>query len=237
LFLNKAINEIDKIEMCPICLDDIKNISITTCGHKFCWDCFEHYSKVTQRVKCPSCNTLLNKNDVYLLHENVELQNDLDKLIYEIKSTKIGNIIHLVKEKLLNKNNKIIVFSQWEEILNKVGNYFERYKINILYCKGTVYQKNKSIKLFQENDNYNIILLCSRNAASGINLTKANHIIFIEPVYGTNEYRQNIENQAIGRCVRIGNNQSINVIRFIIKDTIESDIYYNNADESQLQIF
>ena len=237
LFLDKAVQEIDKIEMCPICLDDIQNIAITTCGHKFCWECFEHYSKVAYNVKCPSCNTLLNKNDVYLLQEKVHLQNDLDKLIYEIKSTKIGNIIHLVNEKLLNKNNKIIVFSQWDEILNKVGNYLQKYNINILYCKGTVYQKNKSIKLFQENDDYNIILLSSRNAASGINLTKANNIIFIEPVYGSAEYRKNIENQAIGRCVRIGNSQSINVIRFIIKDTIESDIYYNTADESQLNIF
>lgn len=235
-FLEEAVKNINNVEMCPICLDDIKNVSITTCGHKFCWDCFNHYSKVTAVVKCPNCNNQLTSKDIFLLQDNPIYENDLDKLIHETKSTKIGNIIYWVKQKLIDTeiNNKIIIFSQWEDILNKVGDYLKKYNINTLYCKGTVYQKNKSIKLFNESNEYNIILLCSRNAASGINLTKANNIIFIEPVYGTMEYRTDIENQAIGRCVRIGNKQNINVIRFIINNTIESEIINNTIDDSKL---
>lgn len=86
------------------------------------------------------------------------------------------------------------------------------------------------------SDKYNIIMLSSRNAASGINLTVANEIVLIEPVYGNNEYRKNIENQAIGRCARIGNTQTINVNRFIINDTIESDIYNGMIDDTKLKI-
>ena len=242
-YLEDAVKNINKVEMCPICLDDIQNVSITTCGHKFCWECFNHYSKVTQVVKCPNCNNLLTSKDVFLLKDNPNYENELDKLINETKSTKIGNIIYWVKQKLntdidtqiVNQdNNKIIIFSQWEEILNKVGDYLQKYNINILYCKGTVYQKNKSIKLFSESNKHNIILLCSRNAASGINLTKANNIVFVEPVYGSNEYRTNIENQAIGRCVRIGNKQNINIVKFIINDTIESEIINNTIDDTKL---
>ena len=79
-------------------------------------------------------------------------------------------------------------------------------------------------------------MLSSRNAASGINLTVANHIVLIEPVYGSVEYRKSIEDQAIGRCARIGNRQNINVTRFIVNDTIEWDIYNNIFDDTKLKI-
>jgi SNF2 family DNA or RNA helicase len=59
----------------------------------------------------------------------------------------------------------------------------------------------------------------------------ANKIILLEPIYGNKEYRTNIENQAIGRSDRIGQNKPIDVYKFIIKDTIEEDILNNNIKE------
>jgi SWI/SNF-related matrix-associated actin-dependent regulator of chromatin subfamily A3 len=61
------------------------------------------------------------------------------------------------------------------------------------------------------------------HAASGINLTVANKIILLEPVYGTPEYRKDIETQAIGRADRIGQKRPIDVYRFIVRDTIEHE--------------
>lgn len=235
-YLKRAIENIKTKDTCPICLDGIDKIAITTCGHKFCWSCFEQYSKLAAVQKCPSCNTLIDSKNVYLLNEeiNKNYENELVKLIDEIKSTKIGNIIHLIKNDSSLQKCKIIIFSQWDEILCKVGEYIQKYNINILYCKGSVYQKKKCIKLFSEDDNYNIILLSSQNAASGINLTKANKIIFVESIIGDYQYRTNIENQAIGRSARIGNNQEIEIIKFIINDTIEYDIQNNIVDDKYL---
>ena len=68
-------------------------------------------------------------------------------------------------------------------------------------------------------------MLSSENAASGINLTKASTIIMIDPVYGKYQYRKDIEDQAIARAHRIGQKNDITVVRFIIKDTIEEEIY------------
>jgi len=237
-YLNKAIDNIKTVDSCPICLDNIENIAITSCGHKFCWDCFEEYSKMTSIHKCPSCNTMLSKKDVYLLEDSIYNMNlsELDVIVNDTKSTKIGNIVYWVKEQIKNEpTSKMIIFSQWDDILNKVGENIQNYKINVLYCTGSVYQKKKSIQLFsQDNNDYNIILLSSKNAASGINLTKANKIIFVESIIGDYQYRSNIETQAIGRSARIGNNQNIDIIKFIINDTIESDIHNNLVDDAIL---
>lgn len=229
---------------CPICLDDIDedNITITKCGHKFCWDCIYQTHNVQSSsynnglIKCPSCNTLMTNKEIYLLHEknNNEIIGDLDKIINDVKSTKIGNIIYFLKTSL-EKNDKVILFSQWDELLHKIGDILTNNNINIVYCNGSVYQRKRAIKSFCNNDDINVILLSSRNAASGINLTVANKIILLEPIYGSKEYRYDIESQAIGRADRIGQKNAIKVYRFIIKDTIEQDIINNFIDDNKIK--
>lgn len=239
-YLKAAIESLNNEETtCPICLDNIEKgqVTITKCGHKFCWDCiFEtHKSKGNyNNFKCPSCNTMLTTNEIYLINEKTTNElNDLENLIHTIKSTKIGNIIHFLKNDT-KTTDKIILFSQWDELLHKVGDILSEYKVKIVYCQGSVYQRKRAISSFQKDPNIQIIMLSSRNAASGINLTIANKIILLEPVYGSSEYRKNIEEQAIGRADRIGQKSPIDVYRFIIQDTIEEDII-NNIENSNIK--
>lgn len=239
VYLKKTIDNIKETEVCPICLDDIPTdqISITKCGHKFCKECiYEFMEEINSRydeVKCPKCNVFIKSSDIYLLKDidvnmNVNMGNDeLSRLIQKIKSTKIGNIIYYLKHKL-KENDKCIIFSQWDNMLIKIGNILKQENINVLYCSGTVYQRKRAINKFQSDLKSNIICLSSENCASGINLTCANKIILIEPIYGAKEYRKDIENQAIGRADRIGQKNPIEIIRFIIKNTIEEDILNDN---------
>ena len=119
---------------------------------------------------------------------------------------------------LLKKKLKITIVILVKILLDKCN-------INTSWVKGSVYQRKNAIETFSNlKSNTNIILLSSKNAASGINLTAANKIILVEPVYGTMEYRKDIENQSIGRCARLSQKRQIEVIRFIIKDTIEEEI-------------
>ena len=183
-------------------------------------------------AKCPQCNQQITQRDVYVLKNapvtcGEEHGNEtLDGIISRVKSTKVGNIIHFLKN--LESNDKVIVFSQWDEILKKVGHSLNEYKLKHVFCTGSVYQKKSAIKNFVTKKDVNIIMLSSKNAASGINLTAANKIVLIEPVYGTDEYRESIEAQAIGRADRIGQKRPIDVFRFIIKDTVEEEIVSTN---------
>ena len=231
--------------ICPICLDIIEpgSITITRCGHKFCWDCIYETHRVqasssrSTDIKCPSCNTLMSHKELYLLKDTDKEdtpKSDLQSLIESTRSTKIGNIIHFLKTSL-QEGDKVILFSQWDEILCKVGDILQRSGISIVYCSGTVYQRKRAITSFSKDSKINIILLSSRNAASGINLTVANKIILLEPIYGPREYRHNIESQAVGRADRLGQKRPIDIYRFIIKDTVEQDIYNNCIDDKRLR--
>jgi SNF2 family DNA or RNA helicase len=217
---------------CPICLDTIERLTLTKCGHKFCWECLYETHKIKNNlsIKCPTCNTLLKNSEIYIIESQKQQEcterTELDFYVDETKSSKIGNIIYFLKN--CKDTDKIIVFSQWDDILNKIGDFLKKFNLNFVYCTGTVYNKKKVIKQFTSTSEINIILLSSRNSASGINLIAANKILLVEPVYGSPEYRQNIEAQAIGRADRIGQQKPIDVHRFIIKDTIEEQIYNND---------
>jgi SNF2 family DNA or RNA helicase len=240
-YLENAIASLEADDTCPICLDKIDQLTITKCGHKFCWDCLAQTHDAQKNmmknadIKCPSCNTLMSTKDVYLLASDTRVSSDIGDIVSRVRSTKIGNIIHYLKTSLV-QGDKVIIFSQWDELLHKVGNFLQQFNINIVYCQGSVYNRKRAIHDFVKDDqSINIIMLSSRNAASGINLTVANKIILLEPVYGTCEYRNSIETQAIGRADRIGQKKPIDVHRFVIKDTIEEDIVNNNIDESKMK--
>ena len=109
VFLKNSI-ESSEDETCTICLDLInrKNTTITKCGHKFCWECISGFCEINKRnSKCPNCNTELHNDDLYCYSDDIHIQEstnvELNDIIHEVKSTKIGNIIYFLKE-LLNNN-------------------------------------------------------------------------------------------------------------------------------------
>ena len=52
-------------------------------------------------------------------------------------------------------------------------------------------------------------MLSLEHAASGTNLIEASHIVLIDPVAGTKEKSVAIENQAIGRAHRMGQDKRV----------------------------
>jgi SNF2 family DNA or RNA helicase len=236
---------------CPICLEsntydaqdsnNTTNLSMTICGHTFCSECLQTHLK--DKNFCPQCRSDLSENECFIIKKenksnsddsnsnlHLEPNKNVNDIVEHVKSTKIGNIIHFVKQHISNSpQDKIIIFSQWESLLTKVQEYLSYYNIKSAFCKGSIFQKNKVIRSFKTSD-MPILLLSSNLAASGLDLICANKVIFIEPIYGSKKYKKDIESQAIGRVDRIGQDKFIEIIRFFIKDTIEEKIHENNFE-------
>ena len=236
--LSNDLNENDD-ETCPICMDVIPedNMGVTACGHIYCYDCLQ---MVLQRSnKCPYCKQDINQNNTYLINIKDDKDEKDDKctdiVIKDKKEltnkigTKLSNLIFYLKE----NNNHTIIFSQWDDLLVKIGKVLTKHGIKNVFCKGNCFQRDKAIRTFNENDSIKVIMLSSESAASGTNLTKAKTVIFIDPIYGDIKYRKDTENQAIGRAHRLGQKESINVVQFIIKDTVEEEIYNQNKNDDE----
>lgn len=232
----KNDNEIDNDdEVCGICLDDIpeNDIGVTICGHMFCYECLK--MTVSKYHACPYCKKKLSDKEMYVLSYerkkkviiSQEEKNKAD-LINDI-GTKLANLITYLRE----SGEHTIIFSQWDDLLRRVGRILKENKIPNVFCKGNCYQRDKAIREFNSDHNIKVIMLSSDSTAAGTNLTKASQVIFIDPIYGDYTHRKGQERQAIGRAHRLGQKSNIKVIRFIIKDTIEDEIYKMNVEEDK----
>lgn len=223
-------------EKCNICLSTIsnKNMTVTSCGHIFCYPCIESVITGSNR-KCPTCRDKLSSNKIYRVikpHEEKEKNEEefeLNKLRNEM-GTKLANLVLYLK----NNDKKTIIFSQWDKMLKNVGTILRECRIKNVFCKGNCFQRNKAVSVFNEEKDVKIIMLSSESSASGLNLTSAEQIIFLDLIYGNYEYRKNQENQAIGRAHRMGQKNKIKILRFLIKDTVEEEIYNLNKEQDRI---
>jgi SNF2 family DNA or RNA helicase len=232
----ELISNTDKIEQteCAICLSEINrnDIGITFCAHIYCYSCISAIIKEAN-PKCPCCSKHLEINKIFSINESKNDFEDCDDKLRNECGTKLAHIINYIKS---TPDKYRIIFSQWDYLLKEVGKVLTKNNIKNIYCSGNVYQKDKALKLFNScndnsEDNIKVIMLSSETSASGSNLSNAEEVILLDPAYGDKQIRLNIERQAIGRVVRLGNkHKEIKVIRLIMKNTIEEDIYKSNIN-------
>jgi SNF2 family DNA or RNA helicase len=221
-------------DVCGICLDEIQDddVGVTICGHIFCYKCLK--VTVTKYNKCSYCSKKLNQSDIYMLSYERKKKDEVDnkntknkiELINDV-GTKLANLILYLRE----CKEHVIIFSQWDDLLRRVGRILTDNKILNVFCKGNCYQRDKAIREFNGDDKIKVIMLSSDSTASGTNLTKASQVIFIDPIYGDYKYRKDQERQAIGRAHRLGQKSEIKIVRFLIRDSIEEEIYNVNKTE------
>lgn len=225
----------DDGETCGICLGEIpeNDTGVTKCGHMFCYQCIK--TVTSQKQQCPYCRKGIKENELYMIsyekkkktEESKELKDKLT-LINKV-GTKLANVIYYLKQ----TDEHTIIFSQWDNLLLEVGEILDTYGIKNIFCRGNVWQRDKALRTFNSQDDVKVIMLSSKSAASGTNLTKASQVIPLDPIYGSYEFRKNTEGQAVGRAYRMGQKSEVKVVRFIIKDTVEEEIYNMNLEEDK----
>jgi SNF2 family DNA or RNA helicase len=143
----KSNSNILEDENCSICMDDLVNPTITKCGHIYCYECIRLC--LSNKKLCPLCKKELNLKDLIIINSKKD-DNNNDILITKYGS-KLGKLISIIME--LNKNDKtrIIIFSQWDDMLTLIGKTLTDNKINNNFIKGNVWSRNNSINKSYSN--------------------------------------------------------------------------------------
>jgi len=132
-----------------------------------------------------------------------------------ISSIKFDTIMNLYNQK--PKDQKMVIFSQWEVSLNILGQYFKSHGIDYLLYHGqlSMEQRQKVLDQFR-TDTITVLLMTLTSGGLGLNLTCANHVILMD-----SWWNQATENQAIDRVYRIGQTRKVEVHRLVVNNTIE----------------
>ncbi|MBQ8234242.1 MAG: SWF/SNF helicase family protein [Bacilli bacterium] len=128
-------------------------------------------------------------------------------------------MIDIVKENI-NSGHKILIFSSFKRILLHVKDLFDVNGITSYMIDGTVKSKERMNMVEKFNkDNTNCFLITLKSGGTGLNLTGADTVIHLDIWWNPA-----VENQATDRAHRIGQKNTVNVIKIVTKGTIEEKI-------------
>lgn len=218
-------------ENCSICFDTLEEPTLTPCGHLFCSDCLKMCLEA--KPSCPMCKADLKGKELLLVNKKVEEKKENKNPLSEKYGAKLGKLISVIRYLTSNEDNRIIVFSQWDNMLSLLSKTLSENGVGNSIVKGNIWARNSAISKFKNGVNKlggdnKVIMLSLNNAASGTNLTEATHIFFIEPIDADKKEVLAIEGQAIGRACRLGQKQKVNIVRVITNNTIEEEIFNKN---------
>lgn len=249
LMYQPIYNQLDQVE-CSICTStsiDMNEMIITECKHIFCITCLlehiEFQKNSNQPTVCPNCRDPISKYKLfkirnkittkaeYKFHTNKDILEDWKFQIYLYDPTKTSSKIqalinHINTLRAQNLNEPIIVFSQFSSFLDIIENELNL-QIGNKYVKCLKFdgrlKLNEREKLLQEFNEYEnspntltILLLSLKAGGVGLNLTSSSRAFMMDPWWSPS-----IEDQAIDRLHRIGQQNNVKVVRFIMENSIE----------------
>jgi superfamily II DNA or RNA helicase len=131
-----------------------------------------------------------------------------------LPSAKLERLMEMV-ESLLSEGRKIIVFSQFTSMLDLIIQRFHKAGIKFSLLTGATTDRKSAIENFQDG-NVNIFLVSLKAGGVGLNLTAADTVILYDPWWNPA-----VEEQAIDRAYRIGQDKPVFVYRLVASQTIE----------------
>ncbi|AHM61460.1 snf2-related protein [Flammeovirgaceae bacterium 311] len=137
---------------------------------------------------------------------------------YKDGSGKMEEVLDMLQN-AISEGHKILVFSQFVKHLNLVRKYLDAEKIAYAYLDGATKDRQAEVENFQNNPKLRIFLISLKAGGVGLNLTKADYVFLLDPWWNPA-----IEQQAIDRAHRIGQENRVFTYKFITKDTVEEKI-------------
>jgi len=132
----------------------------------------------------------------------------------ERPAAKLDRLMEMVLE-LLSEGRKIIVFSQFTSMLDLVRKRFDVERIRYSVLTGETRDRKRAIDGFQ-NGASDVFLVSLKAGGVGLNLTAADTVIIFDPWWNPA-----VEEQAIDRAHRIGQDKAVFVYRLVAAGTIE----------------
>lgn len=151
-------------------------------------------------------------------------ETNIDKILESCKL----DALNLLVDNLVSSGHKILIFSNYTSMLKLIQDEFEKnehYKKIIYYLDGKTKDRLDIVNRFESADE-GIFLISIKAGGVGLNLVSAQDVIIYDPWW--NPF---IEQQAIDRAYRIGQDKPVTVYKLVTANTIEERIIEMQKDK------
>ncbi len=134
------------------------------------------------------------------------------------------NLLRDIVPQALDSGRKILLFSQFREMLSIIRRWLDDKKFNgqkaqYLYLDGHTRDRQSLIDRFNSDEEIRLFLISLKAGGTGLNLTAADTVIIYDPWWNPA-----VEDQAVDRAHRIGQTKAVSVYRLVTEHTIEKKI-------------
>ena len=147
---------------------------------------------------------------------------------FSYQSGKFDEITRNLKS-IVAEGHKALVFSSFVKHLDLFVKFCDDNKLSYSYLTGDTTNRGDIIEQFQDEEDIRIFLISLRAGGFGLNLTAADYVFLLDPWWNPA-----VEQQALSRAHRIGQDKNVFVYRFIAKDSIEEKILKLQEKKSKL---
>ena len=135
-------------------------------------------------------------------------------------------------EEIAARQEKALVFTQFREMTEPLASFLESVFGRaglVLHGSTAVTRRKKLVDQFQSDDGPPFFVLSLKAGGTGLNLTKASHVIHFD-----RWWNPAVENQATDRAFRIGQHRNVLVHKFVCRGTVEEKIDALIEEKKQL---
>ncbi|HEY9869808.1 MAG TPA: SNF2-related protein [Candidatus Obscuribacterales bacterium] len=135
-------------------------------------------------------------------------------------SAKLDALLEMIEE-IVDEGHKVLVFSQFVEMLTLIRHEFEKVGYVYEYIDGQTPARDRLDKVnrFNADESIPIFLISLKAGGTGLNLTGADYVVHYDPWWNPA-----VENQATDRAHRIGQTKHVFNYKLITKGTVEEKI-------------
>ncbi|KAI3572908.1 DNA repair and recombination protein RAD5C [Fusarium oxysporum f. sp. albedinis] len=209
--------------ICAHCSIDILSVgnpsepdsaSLTPCWHVVCAGCVQQHKSAPGNAGSYVCSLCQSQHPI---HE-VSPQDHAEQLG---GATHVPSKIRCLVDDLSTyiEHCKSVIFSFYKSTLDIVGKALETRGIRYLRVDGDIpsKQRDKILEEFQINRAWRVLIMTFSTGAVGLNgLTVANRVHILEP-----QWNPAVENQAIGRVLRLDQQQKVTIVKYAMRRSIE----------------
>ena len=195
---------------------------------------YDAYEKELREYVSAKGDDELQKNSMHVLTGLTKLRQICnapsllkDELFHGEHSAKIEVLMEQIESKA--EGHKILVFSQFVAMLDLIKAELQRRNIPFEYLTGQTRNRESVVNSFQDNPAIRVFLISLKAGGTGLNLTEADYVYLVDPWWNPA-----VENQAIDRSYRIGQNKNVIAIRLICPDTVEEKIMKLQRSKTKL---
>ncbi len=122
-------------------------------------------------------------------------------------------------EEIISEGHRILLFSQFVEMLDIIRKWLEVKGIKHEYLTGSTKDRQERVDRFNRDPSIPLFLISLKAGGTGLNLTGADYVIHYDPWWNPAA-----EEQATDRAHRIGQTKKVIVYRFITRGSVEEKI-------------